>query len=389
MPGFELVGQEELESIQEIFADGGILFRHGFDAMRNGRYRVIEFENAFAEYLGAKHALAVTSGTAALKVALKALGIGPGDEVITQSFTFIATAEAIADAGAKPVVVNIDDSLNMDAGELEGAINKRTKAILPVHMLGVAADMDAIGTIAKSYNLPVLEDNCESLGAEWDGRKLGTGGTACAFSLDFGKVITTGEGGMITTDDEEIYKLGKEYHDHGHESNPNLPRGRDTRRMFGFNFRMTELQAAVGLAQVRKLDFIVESNRRNYARLSEGLSNIDGISFRSIPAKCKPLCDTFIFELPSAELAQKFVQKMGEKGLGTKNVPDAIEWHFAGYWDHLFTHYGMTKEELWQSLLPSQQRLARCVSLPVMVKHTPEQIDANVEKLRSIAAELL
>jgi 8-amino-3,8-dideoxy-alpha-D-manno-octulosonate transaminase len=111
MPGFELIGQEELESIQEIFADGGILFRHGFDAMRNGRYRVIEFERAFADRVGAKHALAVTSGTAALKVALKALGIGPGDEVITQSFTFIATAEAIADVGAKPVVVNIDDSL--------------------------------------------------------------------------------------------------------------------------------------------------------------------------------------------------------------------------------------------------------------------------------------
>src|ERR1041385_5489834 len=133
MPGFELVGQEELESIQEIFADGGILFRHGFDAMRNGRYRVIEFENAFAEYLGAKHALAVTSGTAALKVALKALGIGPGDEVITQSFTFIATAEAIADAGAKPVVVNIDDSLNMDAGELEGAIDRKSTRLNSSH----------------------------------------------------------------------------------------------------------------------------------------------------------------------------------------------------------------------------------------------------------------
>ena len=389
MPGFELVGQEELESIQEIFADGGILFRHGFDTMRNGRYRVIEFERAFADRLGAKHALAVTSGTAALKVALKALGVGPGDEVITQSFTFIATAEAIADVGAKPVVVNIDDSLNMDAGELEGAITKRTRAILPVHMLGVAADMDAITSIARSFNLPILEDNCESLGAEWDGKQLGTGGTACAYSLDFGKVITTGEGGMVTTDDEEIYKLAKEYHDHGHESNPSLPRGRDTRRIFGFNYRMTELQAAVGLAQVRKLDFIVETNRRNYARLQEGLRDISSLNFRTIPAKCKPLCDTFIFELPSAELAQKFVQRMGEKGLGTKNVPDAIEWHFAGYWDHLFANYGMSKVELWQSLLPSQQRLARCVSLPVMVKHTPEQIDENVSKLREIARELL
>lgn len=389
MPGFELVGKEELESIQELFADGGILFRHGFDAMRNGRYRVIEFEKAFADRLGTKHALAVTSGTAALKVALKAMGVGPGDEVITQSFTFIATAEAIADVGAKPVIVNIDDTLNMDPGELEGAINERTKAILPVHMLGVAADMDAITTIASSYKLPVLEDNCESLGAEWDGKPLGTGGTACAYSLDFGKVITTGEGGIVTTDDEELYKLAKEYHDHGHESNPNLPRGRDTRRIHGFNFRMTELQGAVGLAQVPKLDQIVEINRRNYAQLEAGLQDISGLTFRTIPAKCKPLCDTLIFELPSAEAAQDFVKLMGQNGLGTKNVPDAIEWHFAGYWDHLFKDYGMGKEELWESTLPSYHRLSRCVALPIMVKHTPELIDENIGKLRQIARQVL
>lgn len=389
MPGFELIGQEELESIQEIFADGGILFRHGFDAMRNGRYRVIEFERAFADRVGAKHALAVTSGTAALKVALKALGVGPGDEVITQSFTFIATAEAIADVGAKPVVVNIDDSLNMDPGELEGAITERTRAILPVHMLGVAADMDAITTIARSYDLPVVEDNCESLGAEWDGKPLGTAGQSCAFSLDFGKVITTGEGGIVTTDDEEVYKLAREYHDHGHESNPAFPRGRDTRRIFGFNYRMTELQAAVGLAQLRKLDFIVERNRHNYAIIEKGLSGIDGLGYRVIPQKCKPLCDTFIFELPSADLARSFVQRMGENGLGTKNVPDAIEWHFAGYWDHLFQQFGMTKQELWESVLPSYERLARCVALPIMVKHAEAQVEETVSKVRKIAKDLL
>jgi len=357
--------------------------------MRNGRYRVIEFERAFAEKLGARHALAVSSGTAALKVALKAMGIGPGDEVITQSFTFIATAEAIVDCGARPVVVNIDDTLNMDPADLERAITPKTRAILPVHMLGVAAEMDDIMAIAQAHNIPVLEDNCESLGAEWNGQKLGTQGTMCAYSLDFGKVITTGEGGIVTTDDEELYNLAREYHDHGHENNPNLPRGRDTRRIHGFNYRMTELQAAVGLAQLGKLDFIVESNRRNYRALEAGLREIGGLVFRRIPEKCVPLCDTLIFQLPTGKLASDFVQRMSEEGLGTKNVPDAIDWHFAGTWDHIFSKYGVSKADLWESLLPSHEQLARCVALPVMVKYTPERIDEISAKLQQIARDLL
>lgn len=389
MPGFELIGEEERAALNEIFDDGGILFRHGFDAMRKGRFRVIEFEKAFAEKLGARHALAVTSGTSALKVALKAMGIGPGDEVITQSFTFIATVEAIADCGAKPVLVNIDDTLNMDPVDLERAITPQTRCILPVHMLGVAAEMDDIMALSRKHNIPVLEDNCESLGAEWDGKKLGTQGTVCAYSLDFGKVITTGEGGMITTDDEELYKLAREYHDHGHENDPKLPRGRDTRRIHGFNYRMTELQAAVGMAQLGKLDFIVESNRRHYRALEAGLRDIRGLVFRRIPEQCVPLCDTLIFQLPTAQLAASFVGRMAEEGLGTKNVPDAIDWHFAGTWDHVFSQYGMTKEELWESVLPSHERLSRCVALPVMVKYTPERIDEIVTKLQRIAAELL
>ncbi|MGZ8842068.1 MAG: DegT/DnrJ/EryC1/StrS family aminotransferase [Pyrinomonadaceae bacterium] len=389
MPGFELIGEEERAAIEEIFADGGILFRHGFDGMRNGRYRVIEFEKAFAEKLGARHALAVTSGTAALKVALKAMGVGPGDEVIFQSFTFIATAEAIADCGAQPVVVNIDDTLNMDPTDLERAITPRTRAILPVHMLGVAAEMDDIMSIAQARNIPVLEDNCESLGADWGARKLGTQGTMCAYSLDFGKVITTGEGGMITTDDDELYALAREYHDHGHQNNPSLPRGRDTHRIFGFNYRMTELQAAVGLAQLNKLDSIVEANRRNYQALEADLSDIDGLMPRRIPEKCVPLCDTLIFQLPTAKQADAFVQRMSQEGLGTKNVPDAIDWHFAGYWDHIFTNYGISKRDLWQSTLSSHEQLARCVALPVMVKYTPERIAEISGKLRRIAAEVL
>ncbi len=389
MPGFELLGEEERAAVNALFDDGGVLFRHGFASQRKGRYRVLEFERAFADYLGVKYALAVTSGTAALKVALKALGIGTGDEVITQAFTFVATVEAIVDAGATPKLVNIDETLNMDPGGLEAAITPRARAILPVHMLGVAAQIDAIMEVADRHGLPVLEDNCESLGATWNNRKLGIHGTACAFSLDFGKVITTGEGGMVTTDNEAVYKLAREYHDHGHENNPDRPRGRDTRRVPGFNYRMTEIQAAIGLAQLGKLDFIVERNRRHYATLEAGLRDIEGVTFRRVPAACAPLGDALAFQLPTAELAQAFAQHMAAEGLGTKNLPDAMDWHFAGTWDHIFCDYGMTKEELWKAVLPSYERLSRCIAVPVMVKDTPERVQEILEMLRRIAKELL
>jgi 8-amino-3,8-dideoxy-alpha-D-manno-octulosonate transaminase len=389
VPGFEVIGKEERAAVNELFDDGGILFRHGFDAQRHGRYRVIEFERAFADWLGVEHALAVSSGTAAVKVALFALGVKPGDEVITQAFTFVATVEAIVDLGATPVLVNVDDTLNMDPAELEAAITPRTRAVVPVHMLGVAADVDAIGEIARRHELAVLDDNCESLGAEWNGAKVGSLGSAGAFSLDFGKVITCGEGGVVGTNDVQVYKLAREYHDHGHENAAGLPRGRDTHRIHGFNYRLTEVQAAIAHAQLRKLDDLVAANRRNHARLERGLQEIEGLVLRPVSERCIPLGDTLIFSLPDAQRAEAFVARMAERGLGTKNVPDAIEWHFAGFWPHIFGKFGLDAAELWQSLLPSWERLSRCIAVPVLVRDAPERVDETAGMLREIAAELL
>jgi 8-amino-3,8-dideoxy-alpha-D-manno-octulosonate transaminase len=386
MPGFEVIGEEERAAVNELFDDGGILFRHGFDAMRNGRYRVLEFERAFADWLGVDYALAVSSGTAAVKVGLVALGVGPGDEVITQSFTFVATVEAIVDVGAVPVIVDIDDTLGMDPAALEAAITPRTKAVVPVHMLGVSVDVDAIDEIARRHGLLVLDDNCESLGAEWGGRKVGGLGDAGAFSLDFGKVITSGEGGVVATNDEEVYRLAREYHDHGHENRRDLPRGRDTHRIHGFNYRMTEIQAAIAGVQLGKLDGLVAANRRNYAVLEEAIAGVDGIVLRRIPSKCVPLCDTMIFELSDAGRAAEFVARMGERGLGTKNVPDAIEWHFAGFWPHIFGKLGLDEEALWRSTLPSWERLARCVAVPVMATTPSDRLAETAAVLHEIAA---
>ena len=389
MPGFELVGAEEKEAVMEIFNDGGVLFAHGFDKMRNGRYRVREFERAFADYLGVKYAQAVSTGTAAVKVALRAAGIGPGDEVITQAFTFVATVEAIVDLGAKPVIVNIDATLNMDPKEVEKAITPRTKAIMPVHMLGVAAEMDKIFEVAGRHKLKVVDDNCESLGAEWDGRKLGTDSNACAWSFDAGKVMITGEGGMVTTNDEEVYLLAREYHDHGHQYNQSLPRGRDTHRLYGFNYRMSELQAAVGLAQLKKLDYIVDKNRAHYKVYEDALKGVIGIKFRRVPSKCKPLCDCLIFSFPQVGQANEFVRLIGERGIGTKNVPDAIEWHFARYWDHIFTKFGISKEELWAMTQPSADLLDRSVAIPIMVKIEDSRVKSNAENLVQAARRVL
>jgi 8-amino-3,8-dideoxy-alpha-D-manno-octulosonate transaminase len=388
MPGYELIGEEERAAVNELFDDGGVLFAHGFDGVRNGRYRVREFEEQFADYLGVNYAQAVSSGTAALKVALVAMGVKPGDEVITQAFTFVATAEAIIDVGAKPVFVNIDETLNMDPGDLERAVSEKTAAIIPVHMLGVAADLGRIHPIAEKYGIPVLDDTCESLGAEWGNEKLGTQSLASAWSFDAGKTVIAGEGGMITTNDEGLYQLAREYHDHGHMYNPNLPRGRDTHRIPGFNYRMTEVQAAIVSAQLKKLDYIVERNRCNSAVIESAVSDLDGVKMRSIPALCKPLCDTVIMQFESDEIASRCVMSLTENGLGTKNVPDAIEWHFAVYWGHMQDEIGCSQEESRILLKQSNDIVKRCVALPVLVNMTEEQVKNNADTVRMIVQEL-
>ena len=388
MPGFELVGKEERKAVKNLFDDGGVLFAHGFDNMRSGRYHVREFEKQFANYLGVKYAQAVSSGTAALKAALVALGVKRGDEVITQSFTFVAVAEAIVDVGAKPVFVNINETLNMDPNELEAAITDRTAAIIPVHMLGVSVEQDKIHKIAKKYKLPVLDDACESLGAEWGNEKLGAQADIATWSFDGGKTITAGEGGMITTNNKELYLLAKEYHDHGHMNNPNFPRGRDTHKIHGFNYRMTETQAVIAKVQLGKLEYIVKKNKQNYSILESEIASLKGVRLRKIPDKSKSLCDTLIIQLDNKEMANKLVNIMKDKGFGTKNVPDAIQWHFAKYWDHMLHRIELSKNELEDSLKKSSKILECCVAFPIMVKTLKSEMHLQSKIIKEIIESL-
>jgi 8-amino-3,8-dideoxy-alpha-D-manno-octulosonate transaminase len=334
MPGFEIIGEEEKREVLDVLSRR-MLFRYEFDEQREGIYKVEQFEREFAAYCGIKHALAVSSGTAALRVALAALGVSPGDEVITQGFTFVATWETILDAGAIPVFAEIDDTLCLDPDDLANKITPRTKAVIPVHMCGSQARINEIMNVSEKDGIPVIEDTAQSCGGKFNGKALGSFGNIGTFSFDSVKTLTTGEGGMIITDDEDLYVKASEYHDHGHDHNPDVGRGLEKRSFMGFNYRMMELQGALGLAQLRKLDDVILARQKeNKKRLKEALAEIDQITFRNIPDPAGDSATFLIFYLPTAEKAVAFSKAMSEEGAGAVYWHDNL-WHYYRKWEHL------------------------------------------------------
>jgi len=377
MPGYELIGAEELTEVQDVFSNGGILFRHGFDALRNNCYKVREFEQSFAAAMGCEYSLAVTSGTAALRVALAALGVGPGDEVITQSFTFVATLEGIIEAGAVPVCAEIDATLNMNPWDLEQRINSRTKAVIVVHMLGTPARLREIKEICQRHNLYLIEDTAWGCGGYLDGKPLGTWGNVGTFSFDFAKTITTGEGGMLIFEQEAVYRRAAEWHDHGHENNPAVPRWEDTRTSSGFNYRMMELQGAVGLAQLRKLPAIVAAQRENKEAIWSAISDIPGVEPREVPPGSYETADALVFFVANSGLARNCRAELLRDGLATKILPEAYSWHFAGAWSHMPQLVAAHGEDLQKAFSRSHSILSRAVALPIGV-NSSEEVPAKV-----------
>ena len=375
MPGWELIGEEEKEAVLAIFRDSnGIVFEHGFDVLRNGRFRVREFEKKFGEKLGYDFVQAVSSGTAGLLVALKALGVKQGDEVITQTFTFIATIEAIIECGATPVIVDVDESLNMDPQKLDDAITDKTRAILPVHMLGAPAEMDAIMDVAKIHNLHVLEDACELLGGSYNGKPIGNIGNVGVFSLDGGKTITCGEGGLIVTDDEETYRFCREYVDHGHLHYAGLPKGRDKARFTGFNYRITEMHAAYASAQLDKLDQILHANLHNFEELTTRLTR-NGAKFRKINDEKGDIRDTVVLTMEDSAARNRIVNILTEENLPTKIIPDACDWHFVPNMPQFLNTHPEYRSDHWTRWKQSRETLGRCVAIPISVKMPPELIE--------------
>ena len=308
MPGFEFFGEEERKEVNDVL-ETGILMRYGFDAARKDIWKSSELEKALCDQVHCGYAQLTSSGTSALSTALAALGIGAGDEVIMPSFTFVASFEAVLSVGAIPVIVDVDDSLTMDPEAIRKAITPATKCIMPVHMCGSMADLDPILAICREHKLLLLEDACQSIGASYKGKFLGTIGDAGTLSFDFVKTITCAEGGAVLTNDKTIYSHCDGFSDHGHD-HQGMDRGAELHPFIGYNYRISELHAAVGLAQIRKIDRFLAIQKKHHQFLKTELANIPGLKFRTIP---DPAGDSHTFLswfLPSRELTEALVAEM-------------------------------------------------------------------------------
>lgn len=356
MPGYELINSREKKALTRIFDEGSIFFAHGFEKLRK-KYHVREFEEHCKRYFKVKYCLLVSSGTAAIKIGLKSLNVKPGDHVITQAFNFIATIEAILDLGAIPKIIGIDESLNMCPVELKKNITKKTKVVIPVHMLGFSANLKEIKYECKKKKISILEDNCEAIGGLYNKKYLGTLGEIGVFSFDFGKIITTGEGGLILTNNQKIFNFCKEYHDHGHMNVKNLSRGNDLAKIHGFNYRATEFQGAIGKVQLKKLNTLLIDNKKKYLILEKKLSK--KFIIRKIHKNSKPNYDTFIFFEKNKKTRDKIVSLLKKLKIGTKNLPDSIKWHCSFYWKHC-----LSKHEIKNSL-STKNKLEECIAIPI------------------------
>jgi dTDP-4-amino-4,6-dideoxygalactose transaminase len=326
-PGSYWIGQEEKEQILDVLASGHIS-RYGSLDDPKFKQKVFTFEKELAECCGTKHALATSAGTASLIISLLALGIKSGDEVIVPAYTFVATYSATIFVGAVPILTEIDSSLNMDPTQIEKHITSNTKALIPVHMLGNACDMEVIMEIAKRNNLYVIEDACQAFGGSYKNKRLGSIGDIGAFSLNIFKTITAGDGGCVVTDRDDLHDRAFGIHDQGHAPNrAGVEVGE--RSILGLNFRINELTGAMALAQLRKTDSILATLRKKKAKLKNLIGDNPGVSFRKLndpEGDCATLC-VVIFD--TAEKAKKVAQK-----LGTTTV-DNSGWHVYKNMEHV------------------------------------------------------
>ncbi len=381
MPGFETIDKQELKHLKKIFQNGGgVLFRHSFEKIRGNSFQVKEFEKKFAKKFKSKYALAVSSGTAALRVALASLGIGKNDEVITQSFTFVATVEAIVESGAKPVCTQIDNTLNMCPDDLLKKISKKTKAIILVHMLGSPGNVAKIKKICKRKKIFLIEDTAWGIGGMYNNKFLGTLGDIGTFSFDFAKTLTTGEGGMLLFRKKEHFLKAKAWHDHGHENNPRVPRWEDTRSSSGFNYRMTELQGAVGISQLVKFNKIFNTHKKNKNVILKRLKKFKNLKMREIPKNSTDASESLIFAFKNRRLAKDFRLNFLKKGFSTKILPEALTWHFAGKWTHI-KELDIKKDNYF---IKSLNKIDKYVSLQIfykMDKNYPNRIEQTIKDI--------
>jgi 8-amino-3,8-dideoxy-alpha-D-manno-octulosonate transaminase len=398
MPGFELWGDDERKEVNEVL-ETGILMRYGFDAQRKGKWKSKELEEAICKTFGSKYSQLTSSGTSALTTALAALGIGAGDEVIMPSFTFVASFEAVLSVGAVPVLVDVDETLTMNPEAVRKAITSKTKCIMPVHMCGSMADIDTLVSICTENNLLLLEDACQSIGATYNGKYVGTIGDAGTFSFDFVKIITCGEGGAVITNNEDVYTKCDGYSDHGHD-HKGVDRGADLHPFIGYNFRISELHAAVGLAQIKKLHKFLNIQEGNHEQLKNILSEVAEVSFRQIPDPSGDSCTFLSWFLPTEEITRAVVNELKAQNILAGNFYwYDNNWHYIRKWDHLKNSTTLhllndaqqtaLKKLQSQDFSASDAIMSRCISTAISLTWTEEQIKEKGEKIVSIIKKVL
>jgi 8-amino-3,8-dideoxy-alpha-D-manno-octulosonate transaminase len=398
MPGFELFGPEERKEINDVM-ETGILMRYGFDGPRKGIWKSKELEAELCKTLGCGYAQLVSSGTAALTAAFAALGVGAGDEVIMPVFTFVASFECVLSVGAIPVLVDVDETLTLNPEAVRRAISPRTKCVMPVHMCGAMADLDALMQICKEHRLILLEDACQSFGGRYKGKYLGTIGDAGTYSFDFVKIVTCAEGGAVVTNSEDLYTKLDGYTDHGHD-HKGVDRGADLHPFIGYNFRISELHSAIGLAQVRKLNQFLALQKKNQQQLKAILSQVPEISFRAIPDPEGDICTFLSWFLPTEEITRAVIAELKQQGILAGNFYwFDNNWHYIRKWDHLREAATLNKlaESQQKALLSlananfqaSDRVMSRCVSTSIGLLWTEEQTKEKGEKIVAAIRKVL
>ena len=392
MPGTELFGSEERKEINDVM-ETGVLFRYGHDQQRKGIWKAREFEAEVCSVTGAKYAHAVANGSAAVAIAMAAAGIGVGDEVIIPPFTYIATLEAVLFIGATPVFAEIDETLCLSAEGIKNAITPKTKAVCLVHMCGGMADMDSINAVINEHNLILIEDAGQAFASSYKGVSVGLFGKAGSYSFDFFKIATAGEGGIVVTNDQHIYKTVDSYADHGHDHIGNN-RGMEQHPILGFNYRISELHAAVGVAQTRKIPQILAANRKNKKLLTELLATAEGISFAQLPDPAGDSATFLNLLMPDTNAAQAMVASLNKAGVGGFNYWFTNMYHFINQWDHLKEMrtaaklpVTLTDHQDYANLhLPqSQQVIGRLISFGIRCTWTEEEIHTLVAHITKAA----
>jgi 8-amino-3,8-dideoxy-alpha-D-manno-octulosonate transaminase len=389
MAGTEFYGQEEKKEINDVL-ETGIFFRFNHDAQRNGIWKAKEFEAEVAKLVGAKYAHAVSSGSTAVSCALAAAGIGAGDEVIVPPFTYIASVEAVIFAGALPVFAEIDETLCLSAEGIKKAITPKTKAILLVHMCGQMAQMDQIMEVVKEHNLVLVEDAGQAMAASYEGTSTGLFGKTGCYSFDFFKIATAGEGGVMVTNDENAYKLADNYSDHGHDHQGNN-RGMENHPVLGFNYRISELHAAIGLVQTRRVPMIREVNNKHKKQLMNQLGKINGVSFATIPDANGDSATFLNMLLPNTDIAMKVVDEFNKTGIAGFNYWFTNMYHFINQWNHIKEGKVAAKTNVqllgapqdYQNLnLPkTQETIGRLISFGIKATWTEKEVEELATKM--------